>query len=813
MNKPKRKFPFKVILSYFLLAAIAVFVSYFLYAEYTTYLNVESEDTNERKVVETGSLINLLYETDSFSRLALLTQEEADLQRYGDKKDSLYRKIADLRELVTDSTQRVKLDSVNSLLNQKFDNIEQIRVLQLTRSESKPLDDILREFKNMDERIGRISVDNFIQRPERLSRKEYSVLKSYVDYLNENSGVDTTVVKSVTVDSMMAATRYIVAEAKRSNSRLQQSLQQKENELIQNDLTISNQLQQVITSLDSEMLLENAAAVRQRESTRRRTSKILWNFAVVGGLALLIFSYIVITDFFKTERYKKRLEQEKQYSDDLLKTREQLLATVSHDLKTPLNTIVGYSELFGHTELSKKQKNYNQQVASSALFISRLVDDLMDFSKLEAGKLPLDQVTFSLANLLRKIAKNYRETHAEKPIAFQVHISDAIAEEFYESDPFRIQQVVNNLVGNAFKFTQEGRIQITTSLLKEAQGYQLVEIAVTDTGIGISKEKQELIFKEFTQAESDTFKKFGGSGLGLTISQKIAKLMDGTLSVESTPGEGSSFFFTLPLKLSETKKVQKAEELPSLPREMTAVVIDDDPSMIAMLTEVFEQLNITCFGYTHFEDFKSADALRFDFLLTDLQMPEISGFEVLETLKSGALDTYQGEPIIIMTGSKEFSRDDFLKAGFSEMLPKPFSKKELLKALAPLFGRPFILREDPHKKETVTDSGDDKFDLSRLRSFVDSEESLKEVLRVYCDQSLEDLALLENAIETQAAEHVTNTAHKMLTMSRQIDAKDVVPLLETLENNGLSDDPSAVFAKLKKAQQNLIDSLKKTLSL
>ncbi|MDC7995227.1 hybrid sensor histidine kinase/response regulator [Altibacter sp. HG106] len=813
MNKPKRKFPFKVILSYLLLAAIAVFVSYFLYAEYTTYLNVESEDTNERKVVETGSLINLLYETDSFSRLALLTQEEEDLQRYEYKKDSLYRKITDLQQLVTDSTQRVKLDSVNALLDQKFDNIEQIRVLQLTRGESKPLDDILREFKNMDERIGRISVENFIQRPERLSRREYSVLKSYVDYLNENSGVDTTTVKSVTLDSMMAATRYIVAEAKRSNSRLQRSLQQKENELIQNDLTISNQLQQVITSLDSEMLMENAAALRQRQSTRRRTSKILWNFAVVGGLALLIFSYIVITDFFKTERYKKRLEQEKQYSEDLLKTREQLLATVSHDLKTPLNTIVGYSELFGHTELSKKQKNYNQQVASSALFISRLVDDLMDFSKLEAGKLPLDQVTFSLANLLRKIGKNYSETHAEKPIQFQVHISDAIAEEFYESDPFRIQQVVNNLVGNAFKFTQKGRIQITTSLLKEAQGYQLVEIAVTDTGIGISKEKQELIFKEFTQAESDTFKKFGGSGLGLTISQKIAKLMDGSLSVESTPGEGSSFFFTLPLKLSATKKPQKTEDLPRLQHDMTAVVIDDDPSMIAMLTEVFEQLNITCFGYTRFDDFKEADALRFDFLLTDLQMPEVSGFEVLETLKSGALETYQGEPVIIMTGSKEFTREAFLKAGFSEMLPKPFSKRQLLKALAPLFGSPFIMADDSAEKRNDAQPSHNTFELSRMRSFVDSEESLKEVLRVYCEQSTDDLQLLEHALKKGAESDVKNIAHKMLTMSRQLDAQEVVVLLEKLEDNGLSEQPKKTFETLLTAHHRLTEALKLELSL
>lgn len=813
MKSPKNKFPFKIILSYVVLGAIAVVVSYFLYSEYRGFLDTSTSNPNEKKILEAGSLINLLYETDGFSRLALLTQEKSDFEIYLEKADLLFEKIEELEAVTPDALQKQQLDSVRELLERKNQNIEQIRVLKLARNENAPLDEILREFTLMDREIGRLTVDNFIENPGMLGRYEYNVMKRYVDYLNENSGVDSTDVKGVKLDSMLVSYRFIVSEAKKENSRLMRSLQTKENELIQNDMIISGQMQQIINAIDREVNRKNLLEKAEREASIQQTSRTLTLFGFAGLAILLLLSYITIADFFKAERLKEKLRAEKKFSDDLLKSREQLLSTVSHDLKTPLNTIVGYSELFTHTELSNKQQNYNRQIASSAHFVSKLVDDLLDFSKLEAGKLTLDAIPFSLDSLLNNSVRASKDIHAGKPVKLELYIDEALQGRIFESDPLRIQQIINNLVGNAYKFTEKGRIQITTNLLEKNDGDYLTEIAVTDTGIGISSEKQQLIFKEFTQADSDTFRKFGGSGLGLAISRKIAQLLNGSLEVESKPGEGSTFYFVVPLKLSQQSVTQSPYTSLIGKNTFTAVVIDDDPSMITLLKELFEQMNIATRGFTDFYQFSNSDPFAFDFVLTDIQMPGVNGFEVLDQLKNGVVQSYHSQPVIAMTGGREHSRRKYLDKGFSELLQKPFAKDELLAALSPLFLNKLETELLTLKKSRAKTPANDIYDLSLLQSFLDTEKGLQEVFQVFIEESAKNMLKIRKAIAKEKTETIQRTAHKMLTMCRQLNAKRVIPLLELMEfyeSDGISQEElSMLYKDLEKEMTLLLDSLKK----
>lgn len=781
MRLSKKKFTLKIILSYLVLGGLAFVASVFLYSEFENFMNGEEAQRGER-FLETGTLVNLVYETDGYSRLALLSENEEDFEVYREKSDSLFVKIEDIKKLTTTDFQARQLDSVKSLLEEKNQNIEQLRVLKITNSRDTSLDDILEEFKKLDTSMGKLTLETFVKNPERLTQKERRVWESYVQYLNSNVRDDPPETRAGLIDSMLTASRFIVAEAKKENTRTLQSLQQKENELILTDMEISEQLRQIISAFDVEITRQNSMEELAREASINRTQNILRYAGILGALVILFFTYVILNDFFKAEKFKKNLEEANEYSKALLKTREQLMATVSHDLKTPLNTILGYSELFENTDPSEKQRYYMSQIETSSQFINKLVDDLLDFSKLEAGKLPLKILPFSLENLITETGKAATDIHPQKPVALEISISEELKNRTFLSDPLRIKQVINNLVGNAFKFTEKGKIKISATILKSSPENSLIRIEIKDTGIGISKEKQQLIFNEFTQADADTVHKFGGSGLGLTISKKLAELLGGSLNVESSLGEGSTFIFTVKLKNSTLSVPKKTSpELQGF-SNLTVLIFDDDPSMLALLKELFEQMGMVCHAHNSFNDFKNTESFAFDFVLTDIQMPEMDGFEVLKQLKSGAIKNYTDQPVIAMTGDVAFMRNEFIEKGFSEMLKKPFTKESLIKKINGLFPEAPVFSKETTAIDVSRKLKTEHYDLSLLQSFMISEKGMEEVLTVFSGQTEIDLNELQATVNKKNYGTVNATAHRMLTMFRQIQAQKAIPILEELEN-------------------------------
>lgn len=802
MANSQNKFTLKIILSYLVLGTLAVLVGTFLFSEIQNYTIETSENIGKKKFIETGTLVNLVYETDGFSRLALLSEDEEDFEKYVSKTDSLFKKIKEIKSLTTTDFQTKQLDSVKSLIEEKNRNIEQLRILRLTNQKDTSLDDIMREVKKLEASVGLNSVESLIRNPSKLSREERRVWNNYADYLNSNNTRDTAKIQSKTVDSMLIASRYIVAEAKKENSRIRKSLIQKENELIRNDLNISERLREIIASFDREIAKNNDIERQQRAESMERTKEILKFAGILGGIVVLLFSYMILSDFFRAERFKKNLEESKNYAESLLKSREQLISTVSHDLKTPLNTISGYSELFQNSSLSNKQKYYLGQITSSSDFISHLVDDLLDYSKLEAGKLQIESIPFSLKNIINDAGRAVKQQFPEKQVDLKISISESIKNQIFESDPLRIRQIINNLIGNAFKFTEKGSVEISVQEvpynntgIEEKDNISIVKISVIDTGIGISKEKQLLIFNEFTQAETDTAHKFGGSGLGLAISKKLTKLLGGKLKVESVLDEGSTFTLELPLK----KSSQVFNRKTSIPNDklidensfkgLHAVIIDDDETMRALLQEIFEQMNITSETYNGFENFKihssfSTSKSTTDFILTDIQMPITDGFSVLKSLKNGEVDSYKNQAVIAMTGSREYNRDFYLEKGFSEMLPKPFSKQQLISVLERIFPERtnFPNEVKLENKTETTFRKTEKFDLSLLKSFLNTPQALEEVLTIFNTQTETDLQLIKTAIENNNIEKIKEIVHRMLTMFRQLKANDVIPILEKMEH-------------------------------
>ena len=798
------------------LGALSLVVGVFLFSEFQKLTSENISNSGEKKFIETGTLINLVYEADGFSRLALLTEDDSDFEKYIIKTDTLFLKIKEIKLLLNNDFQLKQLDSVKSLLLEKNQNIEQLRILRLTNQKDTSLDEILKEVQKLEASIGLISVETLFKNPSKLSKKERRIWQSYADYLNSNPGRDTSTVKSKTVDSMLTASRYIVSEAKKENSRIRESLRQKENELIRNDLNISERLRGIIASFDAEVTKNNHLESEKRSASIYKTGQVLKFTGVLGGIIILIFSYIILSDFFKAERFKRNLEESKDFAESLLKSREQLISTVSHDLKTPLNTIGGYAELLKNSSVSEKQEHYIDQITSSSNFISHLVDDLLDFSKLEAGKLAVETIPFSLENIIIEAGNSVKQVYPLKPVDLEISISDAIKGKIFESDPFRIRQILNNLVGNAFKFTENGTVTIDVKQLNSSEQISTVEISVIDTGIGISKEKLEVIFNEFTQAEADTAHKFGGSGLGLAISKKLTKLLGGTLNVNSELGRGSRFTLILPLKKSNRIIDQSPSPEQHLFTELKAIIIDDDQAMRALLKEILQHLNISSETFSRFEDFTLlADEMEFDFLLTDIQMPTSDGFSVLKSLQNGEVSSYKNQPVIAMTGSKEHTREFFFEKGFAELLRKPFSKQQLIEVLKKHFPEQDVLSKDVEEEKSGESAqyNNLKFDLRFLKSFLNTPESLVEVLTIFNSQTTIDLENIKKAISKKDIQTIKEIAHRMLTMFRQIQAVEVIPILEKMENYPLENDEEVGmqrdYEKLQLKVKDLQEALRK----
>lgn len=780
-SKPKNKFTSKIILSYLFLAFLAAISGYFIYSEIRTYTSSETEDENDSKLLKTSSFLTSLYESESLSKLALRTKTEESFSNYTQKIDSIFLEIDALKELTTSVNQKSLLDSVQGLLQKKVANSKDLINLKINTDPNGSINEALKEFQKMEASYGKLTIENFEKNPKNLTPYKRKVLEDWVAYLNANIPADSTAVPDAkTIDSIINASKIVLAKAKINNVKTQRSLAEKEITLSRNDLELSKNLQSILQAFEQEVLVSSRNSNLKKQAALKRSIRLAGFAALLGLLIVSLFVFLINRDFWKIQTYRDKLEKEKKYSESLLKSREQLISTVSHDLRTPLNTISGYSELLENTELDSKQLGYLKNVKSASGYVGNLVNDLLDFSKLDAGKLKIENVPFIAAHLIQETAENIEELYRHKNLKLHLEI-DTELQKTVLGDPFRLRQILSNLIVNAFKFTEDGFIKIIAAGKKGKNKSIQLEIKLIDSGIGIANEKQELIFKEFAQAETDIEKRFGGYGLGLTISKKLAELLHGTLNLKSKVGEGSTFTLILPLRLNNIPIKLEEQEAPYMAKKLRILIIDDDSALLQMLKELTESMGIVAHTFTNFLKVEHDSHLDYDIVLTDIQMPQITGFEVLDILKSGVHKHYKSQPIIAMTGRRDLEPEAYTSIGFCQVLQKPFSKGELVATLK-LLGLSAEQKIQSDRPIRRTNHESEIYNLDIIHSFLGTNEhAIYEVLQSFLRDTKTNIDLLKEGVKIEDYEHINQVAHRMLPMFRQLKVNNCIPNLETLE--------------------------------
>lgn len=389
METQKSYLPVKVLFSYVALVALVVIVGWFLYSENKVYNKLEDKIALEKtKILRVSKLFSNIYKTESLSRKTIQTNSEKDFKNYVIENDLLRLRIDTLKTIVTTQYQRALLDSVSYLLTEKTKNIKKLKIINNKADDEVSVNNAIDEISKMEVKLRKLEIQDFVKNPEKLGNYQRNVLQKYVDYLNQNIPDDSTnTLSKEASDSILANSKKLLSTVKIKTEKKKESLNFEENKLLKNEIAISEQLRKVLSIIEREIIINSIKNNSLKEKSLKKINDIVTASALIGLFLTVFFSILIVSDYSKSQVYKKQLEIANFKTKNLLKSREQLISTVSHDLKTPLSTIIGYTELLGNSEVNNKQSYFIKNIKNSSDYITQLVQDLLDFSQIEAGKI------------------------------------------------------------------------------------------------------------------------------------------------------------------------------------------------------------------------------------------------------------------------------------------------------------------------------------------------------------------------------------------------------------------------------------------
>lgn len=404
---------------------------------------------------------------------------------------------------------------------------------------------------------------------------------------------------------------------------------------------------------------------------------------IQGAKCLLI----VMSDITQRKQVEEELINAKIQAEEASKAKEQFLSTMSHEIRTPMNAVIGMTNLLLQENPKPEQIENLGALKFSAETLLALLNDILDFSKIEAGKIELAKVLINLKSIAEGLRNSFDRLAKDKGIELVAEIDNQIPQNII-GDPVRINQVLTNLVGNALKFTEKGKVILSLKLEKDLPKSATIQFAITDTGIGIQKEKQGIIFKEFTQANAETTRKYGGTGLGLAISQRLVRVLGGVIKVKSKPNEGSTFYFSLHFPKTELRVTEEKPQGKVIPDYVFSkthrVLIVEDNEINKIIAEKF----LTKWGMKveHAENgLVAIEMLQkddFDLILMDLEMPVMSGYDATSAIRKMSDSKKRNIPIIALTASAMLDiQKKIYSLGMNDFILKPFVPNELRKKL------------------------------------------------------------------------------------------------------------------------------------
>jgi len=801
MLNTKRSLTLKVVAGYVIVSILAGVAIWYIYDQVLTYSQIAQSNTeNTQQLILVSEISTNLNESENISRRLIQTGNKEELALYNSQIDSIKSKINELETQYTELDFEEDADSIYRLLDQKTENLKELVALRDTDRNTNYYSKALGELRNIDQSFKDYNYEN---RFRNLKSYQKDVLVKWLEYSREDNAESITTQR---LDSLVTDLEF-------ANRQFQNEVIQKENELLNNDMILNQQLQSLLSNLEKS---EREGSLERAETFQNMLDKTSTIILAGSGIIILIILFFIINiigDLTRSQRYRVQLEEAKNFAESLLASREQFMAAITHDLRSPLTTVMGYTDLIQKTDLNEKQAYYLKQIKKSSEFILRLVNDLLDLSKLDAGKMLIEKLAFQPGKLIEDTVNNIIPAERTKNVSIKIEVSPE-AKTALVSDPFRIKQILANLISNAWKFTEEGSILISASLKNWKGSKGILEIRVRDSGIGISKEKQDSIFEEFSQENDSIEKKFGGTGLGLAITKRLSQLLEGSIRVESEPGRGSEFIINIPVEKPHSGKKRKKPTIKKPEKTyhvngMTALVVDDEPGQLSLTVELSKSM-----GFEVDTAGNGKIALEkilvkeYDLILTDIQMPVLDGFELIKNIREK--DTIMHLPVIALSGRTDLEKQVYIDAGFDDKLLKPYKFATLKNTIAEVLDLEQTETVKKNNTEAPSQLQTDLFDLSEIYEFAgQDQDAFKEIINAFLEGTQESLEQLKAAKENDDMEELGKTAHRMLPMLRQMHATHITLYLQRLEERQIMS--KAEFLKLEEALETLLRQIKESI--
>lgn len=747
----------------------------------------------DRKLLLVKEIYGNLSDAESSVKSYSLTRSDDYLSRFYELTDITGNRFDDLKKLVSPGdTMAVFIDTLAGLVDRKFTILDKLLAIQDEFRVQQAMDKVMQSIRDQENdtvqtpRIDTLVVPAVVKKdsiqPKEVKKENFFTRLFRKKDRNKDTDTDidtitvtdtiltTTYPDSVSAPSLAKISKQVSKVRKEALSR-EKSLRQEEWDLFVQDNQVMQRIKTQIAAMETLEAARMASSTRNAEKKAGEVKFIIITFGLAASLLLLMASLVIYAYVRKNYRYRRVMQDAREQAEELARAKERFLANMSHEIRTPMNIISGFTNQLLGSRLNPDQREQLGMMKKSTDHLLQVLNDLLDLSRLQAGKMEVEESSFSPAEIIRDMHQWMEPAAHKNNITLSSYADDSLPL-YVLGDPLRIRQILFNLVGNAIKFTTAGEVTLKASSGGKIKDKTMIVFEVTDTGIGISGVDKDKIFEEFEQGSDKSVKNSSGAGLGLSITRRLVELLGGSISVKSVVGKGSTFRVSLPFRetfVAPSSVHSNTAPLATALSGLKVLVVDDEEYNLRLMTTILQKHGCKVTEARNGEEsLELVENQPFDIVLMDIRMPGISGTTAAKKIKERSVKQDIFLPVIAVSAA--ITSDDmelFRNNGIDDFIPKPFDEELLVKTILSVMTR--------HLQSPV-------YDLSSLKQ--SSGGNLKffhEMLELFLKDTAEGLGLLSGFLENKDWEKAADMAHKISSPCRHLKAVRLYGLLKEIE--------------------------------